>query len=151
MALSNLDSYDSIRLYEAWLQQQFLGDKISLRLGQLAADEEFALTDFGAVFRHSSTGWPTHISGGAPNPVYPYAVPGVRLEVKPIANSFIRFGAYDGDPDPGDANGKPLNSNGIRYNLGEGAFLIAETGYTWGGDPKGGILKGTAKIGRAHV
>ena len=33
--LSNIDSYDSLRLYEAWLQQDFANGQFSIRAGQL--------------------------------------------------------------------------------------------------------------------
>ena len=29
--LSNIDAYDSLRLYETWLQQEFAGGKFSIR------------------------------------------------------------------------------------------------------------------------
>ncbi|MBA3652527.1 MAG: carbohydrate porin [Chthoniobacterales bacterium] len=54
--LSNIDTFDSIRLYEAWLQQEFWDGKFSLRLGQILADAEFFVSDYGALFINSSFG-----------------------------------------------------------------------------------------------
>ena len=47
--LSNIDTYDSLRLYETWFQQEFGSGKFSIRLGQLLADAEFFDSDYGAL------------------------------------------------------------------------------------------------------
>ncbi len=47
--LSNIDTYDSVRLYEAWLRQEFWDGKFSLRLGQMLADAEFFVSDYGGA------------------------------------------------------------------------------------------------------
>jgi len=39
--LSNIDAYDSVRLFELWFQQKLFGDLFSIRIGQIAADQEF--------------------------------------------------------------------------------------------------------------
>ena len=147
MTLSNIDAYDSPRLYELWFQQNLMEDRFSVRLGQLGVDEEFATTDYGALFLHSNGGWPAMISLNAPSPAYPTPTPGVRLEFKPTESTFLRAAAFDGNPDPGDDNGRPVNPNGIRINFGEGAFLIGEAGVTWklGGKPEG--KPGNLKMG----
>ena len=44
-ALSNIDIYDSLRPYDAWLQQEFAEGKFSVRIGQLLADAEFFDSD----------------------------------------------------------------------------------------------------------
>jgi porin len=33
---SNIDAYDTVRMDELWLQQNFLGDRVSLKFGQLS-------------------------------------------------------------------------------------------------------------------
>jgi len=54
--LSNIDAYDSVRLYEAWLQQEFCDGKISVRAGQILADADFFSSESGALFVNSSFG-----------------------------------------------------------------------------------------------
>lgn len=147
LTLSNIDAYDSIRLFEFWVQQAFKDGMFSIRAGQLAADEEFAGTEYGGVFVHGTTGWPGMISMNAPTPAYPIAAPGVRLEVQPTGSTFFRVGAYDGNPDPGDANGNSINKHGVTWNLGEGAFLITEAGLKWNDAEESKGLPGTAKLG----
>jgi porin len=147
LTLSNLDAYDSVYLFEIWVQQTFLDGAVSLRLGQLAADEEFAGTEYGGLFVHAATGWPPFISMNVPAPAYPIAAPGVRLEVQPTGSTFVRLGLFDGNPDPGDANGNSINKHGVTWNLGEGAFLISEAGVFWNQNSEARGLPGTAKIG----
>ncbi len=147
LTLSNIDAYDSPRLFEFWFQQELFEGKFSLRAGQLAADEEFAATEYGGLFLHGTTGWPGMIALNAPTPAYPAATPGVRLELKPTSSTFFRIGVFDGDPDPGDAAGLPVNKYGVRFNLSEGAFIISEAGIRWNNTGASKGLPGTAKLG----
>ena len=55
-ALSNIDAYDSVRLYELWLQQEVWAGQSFLRLGQMLADAEFFVSAYGALFINSSFG-----------------------------------------------------------------------------------------------
>ena len=61
LTASNIDGYDSIRLYELWLQLSFWNNRGSLRFGSLLADEEFAFTALGCLFLNSAFGWPAFI------------------------------------------------------------------------------------------
>ena len=74
--LSNIDAYDSVRLYEAWLQQEFWDRKFSIRLGQILADAEFFVSDYGALFINSSFGAIPLVSQNLVPPIFPVAAPG---------------------------------------------------------------------------
>lgn len=147
LTLSNIDAYDSPRLFEVWFQQVLFDGRLSLRAGQLAADEEFATTEYAGLFVHGTTGWPGMIAANSPTPAYPTAAPGVRLEFKPTSNTFLRVGAFDGNPDPGNDLGEPVNRHGVRFNLGEGAFIISEAGIEWNHAAEAKGLPGNAKFG----
>jgi porin len=41
---SGIEARPTVRLYEAYFEQKFVGDTWSLRLGQFAADSEFIAT-----------------------------------------------------------------------------------------------------------
>ena len=56
LTASNIDGYDSIRLYELWLQFSFWNDYGTLRFGSLLADAEFTFTDLGGLFFNSAFG-----------------------------------------------------------------------------------------------
>lgn len=144
--LSNIDAPESARLFELWLQQEFWNHRISLRVGQLAADEEFAGTDYGGLFIDGTCGWPAMISLNAHTPAYPLATPGVRLRIDPNDRLFFQAGIYNGNPDPEDANDRCMNPHGVRFPIGYGAFVISELNYRWGGG-KGEMPRGNAKLG----
>jgi porin len=86
--VSNIEATRSARLFELWYQQSFFGGAADVRLGQLAADQEFIITQYGAWFINSAFGWPTLPSIDLPagGPQYPLATPGIRLRVKPVSH-----------------------------------------------------------------
>lgn len=134
LTVSNIDAYDTWRLFELWHQQNFLENKVSLRFGQMAADKEFAISDYGGLFLNGTFGWPSMIAANAPSPAYAIAAPGVRLRVDPIESVYFQTAFYDGHPDP--TAGSPtepgnLNRSGTRFNLNdrEGFFSIHELAY----------------------
>lgn len=139
--LSNLDATDDVKLFELWLEQSFADGKFSMRLGQMAVDQEFAYTDQGALFNNSAFGWFPIV--GATAPVYPQGAPGIRIKWQPTETIYFQAAVVDGDVNPTDAAGKETNPHGVKFRLDEGAFLVAETGYSWtlAGDTKPGTVK----------
>jgi porin len=137
--VSNLDTYDSLRLYEAWIEQKFFRDRVSLRVGFLAADTEFAGVETAAVFMSSDFGVPAAMSANFPMSCYPFSTLGVRLRIEPAPGWSVQFGAYDGnpapgvlgDPTPGVAASNEFNHWGTHFALrgDEGAMLFAEIGW----------------------
>src|SRR6195952_5784132 len=58
LVASGIEALPSTRLYEAYFEKQWGGKRISLKVGQLAADSEFFNTKYTDVFTNASTGWP---------------------------------------------------------------------------------------------
>lgn len=148
---SNIDAYDSFRLYELWYQQNLFEGTLSLRLGQLAADEEFARTEAGSPFLNSSFGWPAFISGNVPNtgPAFFVATPGIRLRYEPVETFFVQAGVYDGDSFDSAIGDAGVNPNGTRIQLGgrEGFFAISEAGFRWNDGEKARRMPGIFRAG----
>jgi porin len=152
--VSGIDAYDSFRLFELWAQQtvKFAGGEASLRIGQMAADEEFALSEYAALFVAAGFGAPTAIAGNFPAPLYPFGALGARLQLQvgaPEKRAFIaRFAAFDGNPAPGEMSGfSPHAANATEHNhygthwalrAEEGALLIAELGHSFHQPPEHG-------------
>jgi len=154
-ALSNLDAYDSVRLYELWLEQSLWDGRVSLRAGQLLADEEFAFTEYGGLFLNSAFGWPHFISANTVNtgPAFFATALGARLKLEPREHFYLQAGVYDGDTFDDPLGGDPRkNARGTRFHLGgdQGVFSLYEAGWKWnqGEDAKG--LPGNAKLGGWH-
>ena len=137
---SNVDAFDSLRLFELWAQTSLFDNAVNLRVGQLAVDTEFATTLGGALFIHSNYGTPPTLAQNTPAPVYPEAVPGVRLRLNsPDARFYFQSGAYagnpdadrDGDPDPAFRPGTAYNDHGVRFPLSgnQGVLSVNEVGF----------------------
>jgi porin len=152
--VSNIDAYDSWILFEWWLDQTLFQDRLSLRLGQLAADEEFVTSDYSDLFINATFGWPSFVAWNTPAPAYPLAAPGIRLRYEFSRQFFLHAGVFDGSPDHGDSQGNPLNTDGTHIHLDsqQGAFTVGEAVWrTLGNVPgKRETYPGTYKLGVWH-
>ncbi len=154
---SNIDYYDSFRLFELWLEQDLFNGKLSIRFGQLAADKEFFGSATAALFINSDFGVPPTLSGNMPIPAFASAAPGLRVRVQPTEAFFVQTAAFDGNPDPdslGDPSpsfhrGTSYNRHGIDINLNskEGAFCLCEANYLRNQAKDATGLPGTYKLG----
>ncbi len=152
MVVSNIEADRATRLFELWYQQSFLGGKLDIRLGQLAADQEFMISQYAGLFINSSFGWPTLPAVDLPagGPAYPFATPGVRLRVLPNERTTLLFGVFNGNP-AANANFPPSdpqlrNPSGANLRF-QGTFVIGEVQYAvnQGEGAKG--LPATFKLG----
>jgi len=148
--ISSIEAERSFRLFELWYEQSFLRDRASLRIGQLAVDQEFLTTGTGSVFLNADFGWPTLASINLPagGPAYPLATPGMRVRFSATPAIALLAGLFNGNPAPA-GYGDPQRSNaiGTNFRLDGGAFGIVEG--QWSHDFHVGDqhLPGTYKIG----
>jgi len=73
-------------IFKAWLQQSFLDDKASLRVGLYPIDSEFYVTDSSGVFLHPSFGMAAEVAsfGTLAGPsIYATSSYGARLRIDP--------------------------------------------------------------------
>ncbi|MFN8588872.1 MAG: carbohydrate porin [Burkholderiaceae bacterium] len=150
LTVSNLDGFDSIRLYQVWLQQEWAEGRVSLRAGSLAADEEFAGTESGGMFSNGAFGWIAGIGANIVNggPIYYAPAPGARLAVKPAESWTVQAAIYDGDSFDSPGGDPEVNSHGLHFamNSAQGSFAIAELSHDWQADPNA-PLPGSARFG----
>ena len=139
LAVSNIEALPSARLNDLWLQQEMLDRQISLRVGQIAIDDEFYISQYSANFINSTFGCPDILSTDLPSggPCYPFAVPGVRLRVAPIAALTLSGAVLNGNPaPPGPGDPQVRNSGGTNFLIGEGGVLaLAELAYSFDVQP----------------
>ena len=150
-AVSNIDAFDSIRLYELWLEQNFWDEHYSLRIGNLLADEEFAGTEYGAVFYNAAFGQPAFWANNTLNtgPAFNVAGLGVRLRYDVTDSWYAQAGVYDGDTFD-SADGDPgKNKNGVHFQLGNGQgwASLYEFGYNGFNVDDGSGLPGWYRVG----
>lgn len=134
---SGIEGPRSTRLFELYYDQALLDGRLHVRIGQIAADGEFAVADHAGVFINAAFGWPTlaavNLPGGGP--AYPAATPGVRLKYQASEAVTALFGVYNGDPAD--------NDSGTAFRTDKGALVIGELQYA----TRLGGLDGTYKLG----
>lgn len=149
MTVSNIEARPNTRLNTLWLEQSAFDEKIAVRLGQLAADDEFVIGDTATHLLNGTFGWPMLTSADmtAGGPAYPLSAPGVRVQVKPINEVAILAAVFSGNPGGEGCTGDPqiCNPHGTTFSLGGGALWMTELQYA----PKDGALAlpGSYKMG----
>jgi len=98
--VSNLEASATVRLEEAWLQQNLFANRLSWLVGRYDLNAEFDRLQSGALFINSSFGIGPEFShsgvaGGGPS-IFPNTSVGTRLEFKPSPNVVWRAAALDG-------------------------------------------------------
>ena len=151
--LSTISSIEALRgtlLFELWYQQSLLGDRLSIRVGQLAADQEFMISQYAGLFLNETFGWSDLPSSNLPSggPAYPLATPGARIRYLPRNDLAVLLAVFDGDPTgPGIGFPQSRDASGTDFRTSDGAFIIGEVQYTINGDDGAKGLPGTYKLG----
>jgi porin len=147
MPVSNLEATPATRLFELWFEQHLFNDKLAVKIGQLAADAEFVISEGGGYFLNGTWGWPSITAADLPSggPAYPLATPGVRVAINPNDKWGLMVGVYNGDPAPKCRSYDPqvCNPHGLDFELDDAPLLMVEGKYSY--NPNG--LAGTIKIG----
>ncbi|MEM7192314.1 MAG: carbohydrate porin [Pseudomonadota bacterium] len=131
---SNIDALSTFRIFTLYVEQA-LGDKGSLRVGQLAADDEFVISDTAAYLINGTFGWANFAAANLPGggPGYPLATPGVRLQwdatEKVTALGAIFNGNPAGDSCGPDEDPQRCDYHGTNFSLDAGTFYIGEVQY----------------------
>jgi porin len=147
---SNIEALPSTRLFELWFEQKLLDDRLSIRAGQLAADGEFATSEYGGLYLNGAFGWPGLMAANLPNggPAYPLAVPGARVQVDPTPQYSFLAGVFNGDPAAHcDGDSQKCNPDGLDFPLDSPDFVIAEQQFKYNQGKEAGALPGVLKIG----
>jgi porin len=151
LAVSSIEALASTRLHDMWFQQEFLDHQVSLRVGQIALDDEFYISQYSAGFVNSTFGcpdiWSTDLPSGGP--CYPFATPGTRFRVAPTSNLTVSAAFFNGNPaPPGPGDPQVRNSSGTNFLIGEGGFMpIAELAYAFDEQPISSTLLSDVKLG----
>lgn len=144
-AVSNLEGFETVRLDELWLEQSLLGDKLKVKVGSIAADTMFFISDTAAVFLNGTFGWPgilasNTIQGG---PGYPLTSMGAVVTYTPNEQLTLMGAVFNGSPaDPFAENAQKDNRHGTDFRFGDGELMILEGAYKYNIG-----LEGTVKVG----
>lgn len=105
--VSGINAADSWRLFNLFYRQSWADDRLALKLGQLAIDDDFMGSYFAGLFAHSALGaMPSQVAtphgastgGGSAYPIYAVAAPGVHFSAQLNDAFSVQLGAYHGGP-----------------------------------------------------
>ncbi|KQV70480.1 porin [Rhizobium sp. Root1220] len=145
LTVTSVEAASGVRLGEVYAAQSMMDGAVTLKLGQILADQNFAVSNTAALFVNSTFGWPGLFASDLPGggPAYPFAVPGAQIIVKPDDAWTIQAAIFNGNPTGPDPNG---NHNGLGFPIGDGVLAISEVAYAY--EPSGMVgLPGTYKLG----
>lgn len=147
LTVSNIAGFNTLRMLELWLEQRVLEGALGVRAGQLTADSEFLVSDYGALFLNGTFGWPALAYMNLPEggPGYPMGTLGARVAVQPAGWLTLLAGVYQGN-----VFGQDVNRHGFRWRLGgrEGFTFLNEAQVRWNQEEAGGRgLPGQVKAG----
>jgi porin len=132
------------RLVDVYLEQPFFDDRLNLRLGRLAAGDEFMTSPLYWLFvSRGINGNPAGIFKNVPGMSnYPVATWGARIRVQPAESVYAMAGAFNGDPTLGDND-----KHGVDWTMRGPLFAIAEIGYLLNQGKGASGLPGNYKLG----
>jgi porin len=126
------------KLYEAWIQQNFMKDQFSILAGLHDLNSEFYVTETSGLFIRPTFGIGSDMSQSGRNgpSIFPNTSACVRLKVQPSRNYSVQVAAFDGVP------GNPDNPRGthVDFKHGDGALIVGEADYLPGGESPNGKL-----------
>jgi porin len=152
LTISNIAGFNTLRMLELWFQQDFFPREdegapgLSIRVGQITADSEFVISDYGALFTNGTFGWPAFLYTNIPEggPGYPMGTLGVRVALNPWEWLTVQSAVFQGNVFAQD-----VNRHGFRWDLDadEGYFWINELQVRWNQGEKPRALPGQGKFG----
>ncbi|MET4172397.1 porin [Bradyrhizobium sp. LA6.1] len=143
--ISEIEALPDQRLYNAYFEQSFFGDRLNIRAGQQAADVEFFDSQTDDLFINGTFGWPaikaSNLPAGGPAP--PIAVPGIRIKAA-LTETITAFGAvFNGDPSgPGDQDPQLRDHHGLAFRVNDPPWVIGQVRFNYDIDIGGRPLAG---------
>jgi porin len=122
-------SRQRLRLFEAWVQQSFAGDKASALAGLYDLNSEFYANDSAGLLIAPAFGIGSELAATGPNgpSIFPSTSLAVRLKWTPREDVYVQAAALNANAgvlgDPG----------GVDTSFDSGALVIAEAGWTGAG------------------
>jgi porin len=120
--VSNLEAPAGWQLYEAWLQQNLFGNRVSALVGRYDLNTEFYRLQSAALFVNSSFGiGPEFSQSGQGGPsIFPDPSVGARFAFKPARDVVFRAAVLDGTPVDRPDGGHRV------FAKGDGLLLVGE-------------------------
>jgi porin len=125
---------NQVRVYNLYLRQKLFDEQLTIKVGQIGADDDFFQCDDMALFCNGGFGTEpilygqTLANGDMTIPQYAVDAPGVFVRYDPKDSPFYAmFGEYLSDPGPDVSN-----NHGFDWKGSNGAVAIGEAGWRYG-------------------
>lgn len=144
---SNIEAPASVRLYEAWIQQNLQGPNLSLLFGLYDVNSEFDVLRDAGVFLNSSFGIGAEFANSGRNgpSIFPVTSLGARIQWHPTHWWYVQAAVLDGVPgDPRDPG-----ATAIRVSPEDGVLWVTEWGYLH--HSSRADVTGEPEVGRDHI
>ncbi len=144
--VSSIEARDDAQIYEAWIQQNLVGDRLSLLVGFYDLNSEFDVIRTAGVFLNGSFGIGAEygLSGRNGPSIFPATSLAARLAFQPGEGTTLRVAGFDGVPgDPGAPRG-----GGDLPERDDGLLVAWEVAHVGGGRFEEARERG--RIGRAR-
>ncbi|MGA0531925.1 carbohydrate porin [Hansschlegelia sp. KR7-227] len=150
LSANDIGARPTTRLFELYWDQE-VSDRLSVRLGQMAADEEFMTSAYGENFLDATFGWAGPPSENLPQggPAYPLAALGAQATWKATENFTLVGAVYNGRAAPGRYDDDPERGNrhGLNFRLQDAPMVILEGRYRYNEGEDAAGLPGEIKFG----
>ena len=132
------------RLVDVAYKQELFADRVELRVGRIAAGDDFLVSPYNYVFvQNGFDGNPVGIFFNAPGmTAYPNATWGGLVRIRPTERLYVMAGAYNGD-----VSIRANKHHGADWSMDGPLFAIGEVGYKVNGLPGDQGLLGNYKAG----
>jgi len=121
---------NTVKLYQAWLQQTFLDESLSVLVGLYDLNSEFYVTDASSMFIQPTFGIGAELAATGLNgpSVFPVASFAIRIKAATDSGYYLQTATMDG------VSGDPNNYQGthVQFNKGDGALNVIEAGMPLG-------------------
>jgi porin len=123
--VSSISAPNAVKLYEAWVQKNFLGNHVSVLAGLYDLNSEFYRLQSAGLFLNSSFGiGPEFAQSGVEGPsIFPNTSIGIRVAFKPVEGVVVRTAVLDGVP-----LDRPDGSRGV-FEPGDGVLIVGEVAF----------------------
>jgi porin len=134
LTASSIEAERTIRLFDLWVEHGFFDNAVSVRLGQIAADDEFIISQYAGGLVNSTFGFPAIAAEALPGggPEYPLATPGIRVKGAVSNTVALQAAIFNGNPDGpiAPADQEAADISGTNFALDVTPLLMAEVSYS---------------------
>ena len=134
----------TFHLIDLAYQQKLFDDRVEVRLGRLAAGDDFLVSPYDWLYMQNGfDGNPVGIFFNSRGmTAYPNATWGALVKFRPTERTYIMGGVYNGDPSI-----RGIEHNGADMSMNGPVFVMGEAGYQRNGLPGDPGLIGNYRIG----